>query len=103
MCNSEDLLKNGSEMGEGETASDKAMEENMKRREVVEFVDREYNERVVHLFGVNEVVASKGSSFGKKVMIDYTYDFLKRTLRHSNEVFGIPCKCVLRVSITNEL
>ncbi|XXG82429.1 hypothetical protein AAC387_Pa10g0381 [Persea americana] len=71
MCNSEDLLNNGSEMGEEETASDKAMEENMKRREVVEFVDREYNERVVHLFGVNEVVASEGSSFGKKVMIDY--------------------------------
>ncbi|KAJ8636950.1 hypothetical protein MRB53_011217 [Persea americana] len=106
-CNSKDLLKNGSEMDEGETASDQAKEEDIERREVVEreveFVDREYNERAVHLFGVNEVVASKGSSFGKKVMIEYAYNFLKRLLRHSNDLFGIPHKRVLRVGMNYEL
>ncbi|XXG54904.1 hypothetical protein AAC387_Pa03g2672 [Persea americana] len=106
-CNSKDLLKNGSEMDEGETVSDQAKEEDIERREVVEreveFVDREYNERAVHLFGVNEVVASKGSSFGKKVMIEYAYNFLKRLLRHSNDLFGVPHKRVLRVGMNYEL
>lgn len=105
--NSEDLLRNGSEMDGGGTASDKAKEEYIKRREMVEreveFVDREYNERAVHLFGVNEVVASKGSSFGKKVMIDYAFNFLKRILRNSNDLFGIPHKRVLRVGMNYEL
>lgn len=105
--NSGDLLQNGSEMDEGETASDKAKEEDIKRREMVqrevEFVDREYNERAVHIFGVNEVVASKGSSFGKKVMIDYAFNFLKRTLRQSTDLIGIPHKRLLRVSMNYEL
>ncbi|PHT38606.1 hypothetical protein CQW23_22179 [Capsicum baccatum] len=58
---------------------------------------------VVHLVGEQEVIASKGSGFTKKVIINYAYNFLKRNLRQSNKVFDIPHKHMLKVGMTYEL
>ncbi|KAF3679933.1 putative nuclear transcription factor Y subunit B-5-like [Capsicum annuum] len=58
---------------------------------------------VVHLVGEHEVIASKGSGFTKKVIINYAYNFLKRNLRQSNKVFDIPHKHMLKVGMTYEL
>lgn len=43
------------------------------------------------------------ASFGKRILIDYAYTFLKRNLRDSDEVFDIPHKCMLKVGMTYEL
>uniref|UniRef100_A0A0A0KWH6 Potassium transporter n=1 Tax=Cucumis sativus TaxID=3659 RepID=A0A0A0KWH6_CUCSA len=40
-----------------------------------------WKDGVVHLVGESEVVAKKGSSFGKRIMINYAYSFLRRNLR----------------------
>ncbi|KAA0044363.1 potassium transporter 5-like [Cucumis melo var. makuwa] len=58
---------------------------------------------VVHLVGESEVVAKKGASFGKRIMINYAYSFLKRNLRQSDQVFGIPRMRMLKVGMTCEL
>lgn len=58
---------------------------------------------IVHLVGEQEVVAGKGASIGKRILIDYAFNFLKRNLRQSNEVFDIPQKRMLKVGMTYEL
>ncbi|XP_059295287.1 potassium transporter 5-like [Lycium ferocissimum] len=69
----------------------------------IEVVDRACRAGVVHLMGEHEVMASKGSGIAKKVIINYTYSFLKRNLRQSNKVFDIPHKRMLKVGMTYEL
>uniref|UniRef100_A0A803MWQ1 Potassium transporter n=1 Tax=Chenopodium quinoa TaxID=63459 RepID=A0A803MWQ1_CHEQI len=58
---------------------------------------------VVHMMGESEVIASKGSSVGKKIVIDLAFNFLKRNLRQSDKVFDIPRKQLLKVGMTYEL
>jgi KUP system potassium uptake protein len=69
----------------------------------IETLDKAWHEGFVHLFGETEVVAGKESSIGKRIVIDYAYNFLKRNLRQSNEVFDIPRKRMLKVGMTYEL
>ena len=58
---------------------------------------------VVYLIGENEVMASKGSSFLKKLAINYAYNWLKRCVRRADEVFIIPCKRLLKVGMNYEV
>lgn len=58
---------------------------------------------VVHLIGQSEVIATKGSGIGKKILINYAYNFLKRNLRQSDQVFDIPHQHMLKVGMTYEL
>lgn len=69
----------------------------------IELVDRAWRAGVVHLVGEHEVIAGKEASIGKRIMIDYAYNFLKRNLRQSNKVFDIPHKRMLKVGMTYEL
>ncbi|KAL8055728.1 hypothetical protein ABFX02_04G074400 [Erythranthe guttata] len=69
----------------------------------VEELDKAWRRGVVHMVGEQEVVAAKGASIVKRVMIDYAYDFLKKNLRQSNKVFDIPHKRMLKVGMTYEL
>lgn len=48
----------------------------------------------------NEVIAGKGANVGKKVLIDYAYNFIKRNLRHTEKVFDIPHQRLLKVGMT---
>ncbi|KAF8015070.1 hypothetical protein BT93_H0763 [Corymbia citriodora subsp. variegata] len=66
-------------------------------------LDSAWRAGVVHLIGENEVVAGKGASFGKRVLIDYAYNFLKKNLRQSDKIFEIPHKRMLKVGMTYEL
>ncbi|XP_042516916.1 potassium transporter 5-like [Macadamia integrifolia] len=78
-----------------------------KKGEVVEkeleVVDRGWQSGIVHLVGESEVVAERGSSFGKRVLINYAYNFIRRNLRQSYKVFDIPSKRLLKVGMTYEL
>ncbi|CAA0828548.1 Potassium transporter 5 [Striga hermonthica] len=69
----------------------------------IEGLDRAWRFAVVHMVGEHEVVAGKGANIGKRVMIDYAYNFLKKNLRQSNRVFDIPQKRMLKVGMTYEL
>lgn len=76
-------------------------EEEIERE--VDLLEKAWEAGVVHLMGESEVVASKGSSLGKRVLLNYAYNFLRRNLRQSEEVFDIPHKRLLKVGMTYEL
>ncbi|PIN05371.1 hypothetical protein CDL12_22088 [Handroanthus impetiginosus] len=69
----------------------------------IEYLDKAWRWGVVHMVGEHEVVAMKGANIGKRVVIDYAYNFLKKNLRQSNKVFDIPHKRMLKVGMTYEL
>jgi KUP system potassium uptake protein len=69
----------------------------------IEAVNKASHARVVHLIGETEVVAGTGSSLGKRIVIDYAYNFMKRNLRQSTNLFDIPHKCMLKVCMIYEL
>ncbi|KAJ4956847.1 hypothetical protein NE237_013630 [Protea cynaroides] len=69
----------------------------------LEVVERERQAGIVHLMGESEVVAGKGASFGKRVLINYAYNFLRRNVRQSYKVFDIPSTRLLKVGMTYEL
>ncbi|CAI0447565.1 unnamed protein product [Linum tenue] len=71
--------------------------------EEMEVIEKAWRAGVVHLIGENEVVAGKGAGMGKRVLIDYAYNFLKRNVRQSEKVFDIPHKRMLKVGMTYEL
>ncbi|XP_058083524.1 potassium transporter 5-like isoform X2 [Magnolia sinica] len=79
------------------------VDEEEEKIRLVELVEREMNEGVVHLLGESEVVARRGSGIGRRVLIDYVYNGLRRNLRQRDEVFEIPHKRLLKVGMTYEL
>lgn len=66
-------------------------------------VDKAWRSGVVHLVGEHEIVAKSGSSIGRRFLIDYAYNFMKKNLRQSYSVFEIPHKRLLKVGMTYEL
>ena len=69
----------------------------------IEAIERALEAGIVHLIGESEVAASKGAGIGKKILIDYGYNFLKKNLRQSDKVFDIPHKRMVKVGMTYEL
>ncbi|KAF8394540.1 hypothetical protein HHK36_020751 [Tetracentron sinense] len=74
-----------------------------EKKEEVDVVERAWRSGVVHLMGESEVVAGEGAGIGKKILINYVYNFIKRNLRQSDKVFDIPHKRLLKVGMTYEL
>ncbi|XP_059439737.1 potassium transporter 5-like [Corylus avellana] len=104
------LLDNGDEKDgkiEDENENVKEVEEEVKGEEAVEkeieVVDKACKAGVVHLIGETEVVAGTSSSIGKRIVINYAYNFLKRNLRQTTNVFDIPHKSMLKVGMIYEL
>ncbi|KAB1203080.1 Potassium transporter 5 [Morella rubra] len=101
------MLGDGEKNEETQDNEDARIVEGDRRQEAVEreieAVDRAWNVGVVHIIGETEVVASKRASIPKKIMINYIYNFLKRNLRHSGNVFDIPHERLLKVGMTYEL
>ncbi|KAK7828155.1 potassium transporter 5 [Quercus suber] len=92
--------------GENENKDVKQVDEEKQREAIekeIEAVDKACCAGVVHLFGENEVIARKGAGIGRRIIIDYAYNFLKRNLRQSDKVFNIPHKRMLKVGMTYEL
>ncbi|KAF3795762.1 Potassium transporter 5 [Nymphaea thermarum] len=69
----------------------------------LQLVHNAYRSGVVYLVGESEVVAAKGSSLGKRMVIDYAYNFLKRNLRQGAGVLSVPHRRLLKVGMTYEI
>ncbi|MED6206596.1 hypothetical protein PIB30_028312 [Stylosanthes scabra] len=69
----------------------------------IERVEKASEDGVVHLIGENEIVACKGANIGKRILIDYAYNFLKKNLRQSDKLFDIPHKRMVKVGMTYQL
>lgn len=93
--------------GENDENKDVNQVDEEKRREALEkeigAVEKACRAGVVHLIGENEVVADKAAGIGKRILIDYVYNFLRRNLRQSEKVFDIPHKRMLKVGMTYEI
>lgn len=87
----------------GENADNRIVKEEEITNRDIEVLDEAWKCGVAHFVGENEIVARKGSSICKRVIIDYAYNFLKRNLRQSNQVFDIPQERMLKVGMTYEL
>ncbi|KAF8394545.1 hypothetical protein HHK36_020756 [Tetracentron sinense] len=74
-----------------------------EKKEEVDVVERAWRSGVVHLMGESEVVAGEGAGIGKKILINYAYNFIKRNLRQSDKVLDIPHRRLLKVGMTYEL
>ncbi|KAA8543131.1 hypothetical protein F0562_021374 [Nyssa sinensis] len=110
--NNAEFAERGGELEDGSVNCDNVNEE-AKQLEVekqleatereIEVLDKAWGAGVVHLMGENEVVSSEGAGIGKRILIDYGYNFLKRNLRQTDKVFDIPHKRMLKVGMTYEL
>lgn len=101
-----DELVNGYQADQLDEISKLAQQENQKEAELekqIETLDQAWRAGVVHLIGESEVVPGKGANIGKRILIDYGYNFLKRNLTQSFKVFDIPHKRMLKVGMTYEL
>ncbi|CAI9781117.1 unnamed protein product [Fraxinus pennsylvanica] len=97
----------GSSKGEGVDDEIAKQVEIEKEEEIInrdiDALEKAWKCGAVHFVGEHEVVASKGASIVKRIIIDYAYNFLKRNLRQTNQVFDIPQKRMLKVGMTCEL
>ncbi|KAL3725432.1 hypothetical protein ACJRO7_030456 [Eucalyptus globulus] len=101
---SEENCQNGVKKEIDDEANDKCNHKAQVATEgEIAVLDRAWHAGVVHLIGENEVVAGKGASLGKRILIDYAYNFLKKNLRQSDKIFDIPHKRMLKVGMTYEL
>ena len=69
----------------------------------IEAIDRAWNAGVVHLIGESEVVASEAAWIGKRILIDYCYNFLKRNSSQGDKMIDVPHKRMLKVGMTYDL
>uniref|UniRef100_A0A803MEY9 Potassium transporter n=1 Tax=Chenopodium quinoa TaxID=63459 RepID=A0A803MEY9_CHEQI len=69
----------------------------------IEVIDKAWNAGVVHMMGESEVTANKSSGIGKRIVIDFAFNFMKKNLRQSDKMFDIPRKRLLKVGMTYEL
>ncbi|KAK6940950.1 Potassium transporter [Dillenia turbinata] len=69
----------------------------------VQVLERAWRAGVVHLIGESEVIAGKGANIGKKILIDYVYNILRRNLRQTDKVLDIPHRRLLKVGMAYEL
>ncbi|XP_062144714.1 potassium transporter 5-like [Alnus glutinosa] len=102
------LINNDENNGENDDENkDVRQVDEEKRQEAVqreiEALEKACRAGVVHLIGENEVVAGKLAGIGKRILIDYAYNFLRRNLRQTEKVFDIPHKRMLKVGMTYEL
>lgn len=80
----------------------KGQEQGMLEAEI-EAVNTAWHAGVVHLIGETDLIASKGSSLSKRVLINYAYSFLKNSSRQNDQLFDIPRRRILKVGMTCEL
>lgn len=71
--------------------------------EEMQFVQRAMEKGVIYLIGEAEVVAKPESSWFKKLVVDYSYGFLRKNFRQGQTVLAIPRTRLLRVGMTYEV
>jgi KUP system potassium uptake protein len=99
-----DVENDGESLDAGLVNEDvKHVDEEEVEREI-EGLDEAWRAGVVHLIGENEVVAGKGAGIGKRFLINYAYNFLRKNLSQTENVFdNIPRKRMLKVGMIYEL
>ncbi|XP_031486796.1 potassium transporter 5-like [Nymphaea colorata] len=76
---------------------------NVDPAEELSMVDRASNAGIVYLLGETELVAKQGSGLGKRIIVNYVYNFIKRNLRQGDQALAIPRRHLLKVGMTYEL
>ncbi|GAB2282833.1 Potassium transporter 5 [Dionaea muscipula] len=71
--------------------------------EETQYIQNAMRKGVVYLLGETQVIAKQDSSFVKKIVVDYAYDFLRRNFRQGEEVLAIPRRRLLRIGMTYEI
>ncbi|MED6183189.1 hypothetical protein PIB30_035704 [Stylosanthes scabra] len=67
-------------------------------------IEQAVNSGIVHFIGEREVIANKGSNIGKKLLINYAYNFMVKNLRqHTSKVFDVPHQRMVKVGMIYEL
>ncbi|XP_044502490.1 potassium transporter 5-like [Mangifera indica] len=89
--------------GENEGIEDVRLVQEQAVEREIEMVDKASRAGSVHLIGESEVIPGEGAGIGKRILIDYAYNFLKKNVRQSEKVYGIPYKRMLKVGMTYEL
>ncbi|KAK8567839.1 hypothetical protein V6N13_105786 [Hibiscus sabdariffa] len=72
-------------------------------KEELQFIEKAKDDGVIYLLGEAEVMAEPNSSFMKKTIVDYAYNFLRRNFRQGEKVMMIPQSRLLRVGMTYEI
>ncbi|XP_058000965.1 potassium transporter 5-like [Hevea brasiliensis] len=73
------------------------------RQRELALVDNALRDGFVYLMGECEVMAANGSTWVKKLTVDYLYNWLIRFVRQPDEVFLIPRKQLLKVGMTYDV
>ncbi|KAF2289207.1 hypothetical protein GH714_029409 [Hevea brasiliensis] len=73
------------------------------RQRELALVDTALRDGFVYLMGECEVMAANGSTWVKKLTVDYLYNWLSRCVRQPDEVFLIPRKQLLKVGMTYDV
>ncbi|KAB2097742.1 hypothetical protein ERO13_A01G180550v2 [Gossypium hirsutum] len=71
--------------------------------EEIQFVQKVKDEGIIYLLGEAEVIAKSDSSYTKRMIVDYGYNFLRRNFRQGEKVMMIPQTRLLRVGMTFEI
>ncbi|CAN6468153.1 unnamed protein product [Victoria cruziana] len=96
-----DSMKGDNSPGDAEEAAEDRVEERVEKE--LQLVQDACNSGIVYLLGEGEVVAAKGSSLGKRMVIDYAYNFLRRNLRQGGGIQSVPYRRLLKVGMTYEI
>ncbi|XP_050264740.1 potassium transporter 5-like isoform X2 [Quercus robur] len=101
-----EILDDGLVNKKNEKEDVREVEEDKQKEAVereMEVVDKACHAGIVHLIGETEVIANKEANIGKRIMIGYAYNFLKKNLGESEKVFDVPHKRMMKVGMTYEL
>ena len=105
ICNEKEFVENDGVSEVGSINDDNV--NNEKQLELmekeIEVLDKAWRAGIVHLVGENEVIARKGAGIGKRILINYAYNFLRKNLRQTDKMFDIPRQRLLKVGMTYEL
>ncbi|GFZ19532.1 high affinity K+ transporter 5 [Actinidia rufa] len=105
ICNEKECVENDGASEVGSINADNV--NNEKQLELmekeIEVLDKAWHAGIVHLVGENEVIARKGAGIGKRILINYAYNFLRKNLRQTDKMFDIPRQRLLKVGMTYEL
>lgn len=69
----------------------------------MQFVQDAMDKGIVYLMGETQVLAEEKSTWFKKIVINYIYDFLRKNFRQSDKIMSIPRTKLLRVGMTYDI
>ncbi|XP_009353493.2 potassium transporter 5-like [Pyrus x bretschneideri] len=100
--NLKDFIRNQQMLAEDQAATD-SQNTRATADEEIEFVQEAMDKSIVYLMGETQVVAGEKSSWFKKIVVNYVYDFLKKNFRQADSLMAIPKTRLVRVGMTYEI